>query len=289
MSLGAASLCCYGEGLTMKRSNTLPPRVTTAMPASAARPPGRAIPRRLAALALLGLAACEAGPLDAIELAPTTLTQGMVAHWTFDEGEGTVVLDSSGNMRDGALTGGTWVQDGRFGKAMHLGEGEFMAVDSFPNATASWSVSAWVRLTSDEPAPEVLATVVSTENIGGWEINIDYAQSPPGMHFGFWKGPETSDYQFLICFCMEPRRWTHAAAVVDGEARTMSLYLDGQLDQAAPIDVTIAPGSDTLYVGRWGGAGRFLFADVDDIVIHSRALVPAEVAELSQRSPPDPR
>ncbi|MDP9000533.1 MAG: hypothetical protein M3O46_10525, partial [Myxococcota bacterium] len=60
--------------------------------------------------AFVGLNACTGGPIDAIGLGD--LTRGLIAHYTFDEGAGTVVVDHSGNKRDGALTNGTWIADG---------------------------------------------------------------------------------------------------------------------------------------------------------------------------------
>ncbi|WP_437726971.1 RICIN domain-containing protein [Sorangium sp. So ce861] len=268
----------------MPQSRTPHPAITRTLRATATAG-GRAAPRCLAAVASLGLAACAKGPLDAVEL--TTLTQGLVGYWTFDEGEGTVVNDRSGNRRDGELTGGTWVEDGRFGRALHLDEGEFMTVGEFPNATPSWTVSAWVRVLTDEPpADDTLRTVISTANTGGWELNVDHGGEAPGLQFGFWKGPESSDHHHVLCSCLELQRWTHAAGVVDGEALTMSFYIDGRLHSTAPIEETIAPGSASLYVGRRPQEGRLLVGDVDDIAIYSRALGAAEIAELSEHAVP---
>ncbi|XXY48488.1 RICIN domain-containing protein [Sorangium sp. So ce269] len=272
----------------MKRSKTRHPRRgPAATPSPAAAPGVRAARRWVAAVASLGLAACAEGPLDAVELTSTTLTQGLVAYWPFDEGEGTVVFDRSGNRRDGELTGGTWLEDGQFGHALRFDGGEFMTVGDFPNATASWTVSAWVRvLTGEPPADDTLRTVISTENTGGWELNIDYGGEAPGVQFAFWKGPEISDYDLVLCSCLELQRWTHAAGVVDGEALTMTLYIDGRFYSTVPIEKPISPGPTSLYVGRWPQEGRLLIGDVDDIAIYSRALAPAEVAELSQHAVP---
>jgi hypothetical protein len=243
--------------------------------------------RTLALIAALAQSACSPGPLDAIALAPTTLTNGMVAHWTFDDGAGTTVRDHSGNNRDGQLSGGTWITDGRFGGAVHLAAGDSMSAASFPNATSSWTVSTWVRLTDSSATTESYKTVVSTENMGGWEINIDRAQATPGAHFGFWKGPAQGDYYGIDCYCMAFQRWTHIASVVDGDALTASLYVDGTLKASTAITRAISPGSPTLYVGRWINSGRLLVGDVDDVVIYNRALVREEVVELGQAPPPD--
>ena len=76
--------------------------------------------------------------------------------------------------------------------------------------------------------------------------------------------------------------------IVDGDALTMVLYVDGALAASAATTRPISPGSPALYVGRWVGSGRLLVGDVDDVVVYDRALVAGEIAELVQVSPPDP-
>jgi hypothetical protein len=256
-----------------------------------AMPPGPSVRCRALAVSLLGLGACTPRPLEVIEVDPTSLTDDLVAHWTFDEGSGTVVPDHSGNGHDGQISGGTWLPSGRFGGALHLDQGAFVAVDAFPDATSSWSISAWVRLTDASPTTEAFKTVISNENEihGGWEMNIDRTMNQPGAHFGYWEGPVLADYYRATCYCVTFGEWTHIAASVDGQASTISLYVGGVLGTTLPITTVILPGSPTLYMGKWTGDGRLLVGDLDDILIYRRALFPAEVAELSRSSPPDVR
>ena len=238
---------------------------------------------------LLALGACTPAPLEVIALDPATLDDGLVAHWTFDDGSGAVALDHSGNGYDGQITGGSWISDGRFGGALHLDEGSFVSVADFPDATQSWSVSAWVRLTDATPTTEVFKTVISTEMeaSGGWEMNIDRTMAQPGAHFGYWEGTAVAEYYRITCYCMEFGAWTPIVASVDADAGTLSLYVGSVLGASAPIAQTILPGSATLYMGKWTGDGRLLVGDLDDILIYRRALFPAEIAELSSFSPPD--
>ena len=246
--------------------------------------------RRLGLIAgLLVASACTPVPLEVIAIDPATLDDGLVAHWTFDEGSGAVAHDHSGNGHDGQISGGSWITSGRFGGALHLDEGAFVSVDNFPDATSSWSVSAWVRLTDATPSTEVYKTVLSTETEleGGWEMNIDRSMAQPGAHFGYWEGPVVADYYIVTCYCMAFGEWTHIAATVDAAAGTLSVYVGGVLGASMPVTHTILPGSSTLYMGKWTGLGRLLVGDLDDTLVYSRALFPAEVAELSQMSPPD--
>jgi hypothetical protein len=241
------------------------------------------------AAVLLAISACSPTPLEALQIDPSSLGDGLVAHWTFDEGSGSVVLDHSGNKHDGTISGATWISDGRFGGALHLDSGAYVSVPDFPDATTSWTVAAWVRLTDATPTTEELKTVISNEIeiMGGWEMNIDRKMSQPGAHFGYWEGSVVGDYYRLNCFCMSFGEWIHVAATVDDAAGTLSVYVGGTLGASMPITHTILPGSTTLYMGKWTGKDRLLVGDLDDILVYRRALLPAEITELSHSSPPD--
>ncbi|HEY7373281.1 MAG TPA: hypothetical protein VIF57_14050, partial [Polyangia bacterium] len=167
--------------------------------------------KAIAIAALLAAAAgtgCTQGPVDVATLAPNSLGMGLVGHWTFDETAGATAHDSSGNLRDGAVasTGGfggpgwSWVP-GRFAGALRFTGIDQVTVGSppFPQATASYSVSAWLLFQYGDVDPP-LAAVVSTESGfgGGWSLNV--APPPPGpggggsYRFAYPTGPDPQDY-----------------------------------------------------------------------------------------------
>jgi hypothetical protein len=241
----------------------------------------------LACTAVAGLAgACQSEPLGAVGLAPMSLATGLLGHWTFDEGSGAVAADHSGNGRNGTLTGGTWIADGRFAGALRLASGESVSVPGFPNPSASWTVSAWVRIAAADAA-QGYVTVVSAEKVfeGGWEMNVNAVPGDERLHFGYWIGPAL-EYAFYDCYCFATDRWMHIATVVEGSARTLAFYRDGVLWNRSPVSRLILPGSPTLYFGRWSGDGRLLTGSIDDVAIYSRALVSEEIAALHEHAPP---
>jgi hypothetical protein len=240
------------------------------------------------AFACLGNA-CAPDRLQAVELGPSTLPRQLLAHWSFDDQAGNVVNDDSGNARQGQLTGGTWLNDGRFAGALHLGPGEFVTVPAFPPVTSSFTVSAWVRLTQYTQTAVASAewtTVVSTEKSGGWEINVDHLYATPGLHFGFFIGPATTDYVSHSCLGAVVGEWTHVAGVVELSAASagskFSVFLNGEECFSLTTVHQISPGSALLTIGEWPLGARYLNGDVDDIAVWSRALVPAEIALLNQ-------
>jgi hypothetical protein len=75
----------------------------------------------------------------------------------------------------------------------------------------------------------------------------------------------------------------HVTAVVDSQARTMTLYQGGAMQTQLSIRGSILPGNDTLYIGieqistgfEWPFRGA-----VDEIRIYNHALNAAEVLRL---------
>jgi hypothetical protein len=232
---------------------------------------------------------CGEAPLDAVGLPPRVLADGLVAHWTLDEGGGTTAGDRSGNGYDGQLSGGTWISDGRFGGGLRLAAGDAVAVPGFRAATPSWSVSLWIRISNEQMAfndDDTWTAILSTENIAsaGWTVNIDKRLAQPRFVFSYWAPPLTN-YVGTECSCVETGGWLHWAAVVDVDGDRITLYRDGMVADQEIRPSDIVPGDSTLYFGRWNMDGRFLNGDLDDIAIWQRALTPEEISVLTSQPP----
>jgi hypothetical protein len=253
------------------------------------RPSTRAARGASAAIAVTALIGCGKAPLNAVTLDPATLTNDLVAHWTFDDGGGTVVRDQSGNGHDGVLTGGAWIAAGHFGGALSLASGGSVAVANFPQAASNWTVSVWTKSSAADLAASTadLSTVISTETVfaGGWQIHLDNRPNYRRFDAAYWAGPNTTDYVQTLCACIEPDGWIHLTAVWDASVAKMTLYLDDQAVDEAPMPTPILTGDSTLYIGTWNMGNRFLVGEVDDFAIWGRALRPTEVAAISRKSP----
>jgi hypothetical protein len=250
-----------------------------------------------AALALLiAFAGCGPGPLEAVTVNPSSLAEGLVAHWTFDETGGSAVADRSGNRHDGQLTGGSWISSGRFGNALRLAPGDHVVVTNFPSATIGWTVSVWIRTSSEQlmssnGGADEWKTILSTEKVfeGGWQL---YLSSRPGFYrfdTGYWAGTATvMDYVVAHCSCVDVDSWIHLTAVFDGAAGELRFYGGGATPDRQDMPIPIIPGDSTLYMGIWNQTGRLLAADLDDVAIWSRALGSAEIEVVSHQAVPDP-
>jgi hypothetical protein len=243
-------------------------------------------------LIVLGVLLLGCGPtyVDATGIAPTTLDRGLVAHWTFDETDGAVLTDSSGNRRDGIVSGATFRSDGRFDGALHFLPGDSVTVPSFPYATPSWTFSAWLRIDEGDVPVDDFGSVVTTEakEEGGWQLQTRNRSSGIYWTFAYWIG-KNLNYAHYDCECFEFGRWSHATVVIDAALSRLSFYVDGKLAESSPSPRPILPGSSDLFMGKWLGAARLFSGSIDDVAIYDRALLAAEVAELDARPAPQPR
>jgi hypothetical protein len=73
---------------------------------------------------------------------------GLVAEWHFDEGEGSVLKDSSGNGNDGVIYGAIWV-DGKYGGALSFdGVDDYVEVPDAPQLSGGGkdlTIEAWIK------------------------------------------------------------------------------------------------------------------------------------------------
>ena len=255
-----------------------------------------------ALIAAVVVAGCSAGNIDVVELAPGALFEGLIAHWTFDDGAGKTLTDSTSNKHDGIVFPGAVFQAADAG---HPGFGGFLRfygsamsevdVPGFPNPTGgSWSVAGWISAPGGDTG-DSYATIISTEvpNVGGWQLNLELAppmssnpKNPISLYqYAYSKGTGAADggYIYRNCECFVPGIWVHVAGVYDADKATISIFHNGILADSAPAGQNILPGSNILYFGRWGfDDSRRLTGDLDDFVIYDRALTQPEIQQLTR-------
>lgn len=241
----------------------------------------RAFAVTAAGLGLLGWLGCSPGPIEVATLAPDTLANSLVAYWPLDEDTGTLANDDSGNGRNGFIVGPGWIS-GQFGKALHFSGSGYMSAGGIPSPPASYSVSAWTLIQPYELTPPI-ANIISTETqTGGWALYAMLGQTGWVYVFRFYE-PNAPQGYWSVWSPVVMGSWVHLAAVVDGDASTLTLYVNG-----IPTEVTatsgILPGSPTLYLARSATLNPTfpLTGALDDVAIYSRALADAEVAQLGQ-------
>jgi Concanavalin A-like lectin/glucanases superfamily len=254
--------------------------------------------RLLLACAAGLLGGCTAAPIEVATVGTGALTDGLLAHWALDEGRYASAADTSGNGHNGVLQGPGWQWvGGKFGNAVHFSGVDLISVTPFPAALTNYTVSAWVYIASSEVGPPI-ANLVSTEVLGGgWALFATLSTGPGAapQTFAFEYADSTNPSLPLImasCTCVVTDQWVHLAAVLDGDAGTLTIYAGTAPPVTVPAPAPIVPGSASLDIGHSTrqelGSAFPVIGAIDDVAIYGRALSADEVTQLGVRHAPDP-
>ena len=225
------------------------------------------------------------------ELYGQDIPVGLVAHWTFDEGEGDTAYDSAGTNYGTLVNGPQWTS-GQINGAL-----EFDGVDDYvalPDNEPVWlpqnnfAFSLWVYFFNDVPILENLldmdgAGSGSSSNRLGYGI---FRQEEGKCHFSMVSGDGYSDI-LLSNTVLLKEKWYHLVALRNGT--TQSIYINGRLDSSKncssdPIDFDGNYNDDKVNIGRASRSGditgSYINGLIDDVRIYDRALSAGEIEEL---------
>ena len=208
----------------------------------------------------------------------------LIGHWTFDEGAGTTAADSSGGGHPLTLQGGASWTTGVVGPSALAVTPQQDAASSGPviDTSKSFTVSAWVNLASTSG----YQTFVSED---GTQVSGFYLQLRADTgRFAFTRlaYDSTAAYGAVAsATAIVPQRgvWYQLTGVYDATAQTVSLYVDGALQQSTHA---VAPWSATgpLAVGRGffnGAPTDWVSGSIDDVRAYSGVLSPQGISALA--------
>jgi len=232
-----------------------------------------------------------------------------IAHWKFDECQGTTAYDSSGNSNHGTITIGATVPQTTAGTCTSPTDGtgawyngrtgkynsslKFDGADDqvsigdpvsgiYDFGTSNFSLSAWIKTTDNGQA--IVAKQVP---------NI--ASSWNG--FNFWISTEgklqpTVDWSTNGSFgnivsntSVNDGGWKHVVFVMNGSDRTnWKIYINGNSDSFTESGVDLTGSginnSTSLRIGNRDYAGGFFNGQIDDVRIYNYALTATQVKNV---------
>ena len=207
----------------------------------------------------------------------------LVAHWTFDEGSGTVAEDFSGNGNDGTLEGDPQWVAGQIGGALEFdGSGDYVSAPYIPLDNRSFTVTMWVN--------PVLYTgeqiVFSQRQTSATNTDLHFRLGGPGVgggnvpvggvRMGFYSNDLDTPGGLI-----EDNNWYHITFWYDFENQNRRIYIDGELQAEAAATPYLGTSGNTV-IGSWAGSTQWFQGIIDDVRVYDHPLSEAEIMGAMQ-------
>jgi len=199
----------------------------------------------------------------------------LVAYWSFDEGSGNNVYDSSGNGNNGTINGATW-DAGKYGNALR-----FNAQDNYVEVPTSESleitpnvtIAAWINWI--DAGDTWLAIMANGQQNGPWE-NYGLFVNRDGRYLYFTLsldgGHVTNSAPNNV---IEPDEWLHACATWDGS--NARIYVNGEMVFEQAQTGELVPPGLPLRIGHRNGSAHYFSGIIDEVRIYNHALTDVEI------------
>jgi len=219
----------------------------------------------------------------------TSLGNGLIAYWKFDEEGGYEIFGSTQNKHRGILKGDPIWIEGLSGSAVMLARDQSIEIPGFMDPTnkngtiENLSISLWIQAPQKEGGTFISKWTQEPES--GWQVsnfaNEGWARFSAVID-GDGRKDANSHWGGPLMFG-DGFEWHHVVCIYDGEANSMSVYVDDVPVPELPEEIdgkhiTSAEAILTIHGPSWGGDSNF--QSYDEIAIWKRALTRDEVTTL---------
>ena len=202
---------------------------------------------------------------------------GLVGWWKFDEMDGTIAYDSSGNGNDGTFVGNPQWVPGKINGALDFdGTDDNVYAASVQLSTNAFTVALWFNSSSG------LGTSSTRQDLLYWQVgngrpHVTFNRSGTG-EIGLWpnvggdiQGPLTTTHSWAA------GTWYHIAATFDGNS--FKIYVNGNAENAVQSPGTHSAASGLL-IGCRTNQRNYFEGKIDDVRLYDKALTEAEIKRL---------
>jgi hypothetical protein len=193
-----------------------------------------------------------------------------VAAYSFNEGTGTTVADSSGNGNNGTIANAAWTSSGKYGNALVFnGSNALVTIADAASLhlTTAMTLEAWVNPSTVSSA---WRDVIYKGNDNYYlEGSTPSSLPATGGTFG------TTGENVYGTTALTANSWAHLAATYDGA--TLQLYVNGTQIASVARTGSLATSTNPLQIGGDSIYGQYFTGAVDEIRVYSVALTQAQI------------
>jgi endonuclease/exonuclease/phosphatase family metal-dependent hydrolase len=226
-------------------------------------------------------------------LTNSTVDNGLLAFYRFNETSGSTVTDAGPNNNDGIITGECY----RRSNGMVEGSVEFPALDSdygydsgyinvnhnisggsqYQQTLNQFSICVWVKLNKK---PEELKTILGNKAFGSSypgsvvlgvdsssKIRVDIAVNNPSY--------------FLSNAAIDIDKWYCLLVMYDKDQKIAKLYINGELDSTVNFTTAVTSWLGPLEIGAYQNNNRCWDGYIDELRIYNRLLTDDEIGYLA--------
>lgn len=207
--------------------------------------------------------------------------EGLIAHWDFNEGDGLILHDKSGNKNNAHIYGAEWVK-GIEGCGLKF-DGEDDYVIAFPAETSldmgtdDFTAGVWFYREGNLSQNVCLSKLgYNAKNCVYWGYNFFGGLS-------VWGDENSGTNHMRLEKDIPEKEWVFMAATINRANNSLRYYENGVPSPQNPIDISAVDGSiDTLFdfsIGHFSYAGVEYYTKgiVDEVKIYKRALTAEEI------------
>jgi len=198
------------------------------------------------------------------------LTDGLAGFWIFNENDGKIVQDVSGNGNDGTLESDTHFVSGKFGPCLSFGNGDYVNVANPKWDFSDFTVLAWIKVISEEQDWHIVSSAFSDY----YRMTV-YRRVDMDRFQVLYGDGISSDYSYFGSPPIQLGKWQQW--VLTKQGGHFEYFMDGMLlGTTTRTDINAVTGTD-VELGSNSYNSPTLF---DHIMVYNRALTAREISDL---------
>ncbi|MDF7826978.1 carbohydrate-binding protein, partial [Pontiellaceae bacterium B12227] len=201
-----------------------------------------------------------------------------VGHWTFDDGNGAVATDSSGNGYDGNVANAVWTNGAEDGALEFNGTSAKVTIPgaAFSSISNQVTVAFWAY--GDDSLPSDNSAFYAVKSGGGRILNVHL---PYGNTNVYWDAGDTGYDRIQKSASVSEIKgsWVHWTFTKDADAGTMKIYRNAELWHSGTGRTRTMT---SIISGTVGGqpSGPYYTGAIDDVRLYDVALSADDVQGL---------